>query len=283
MLYTPDKSKRPASWIEIGSIIIRPACRRTSTLTRILRFRKRFEEALRDLPGVARVYQHGSHAELRAARRAQPRLCGMAAAEVRPGARRPRRIDDAQYSAISHRPVRRAARRHGRSSTPIPCTRRASSSISCRTRARRPSSSSRISRTCCSRCSPRTGLKQVLVTGVGDMLGSPKRLDRELRAASRAQAGSGLEHPRFRVLQERSWAAGSGSKMDRGRVGSGGHRFPAIHRRHHRRRQGGGSYPPQHGGERAAGDARGSGRRCSRRRPRRDHRAAAVSHLLAHR
>ena len=98
---------------------------------------------------------------------------------------------------------------------------------------------------------PRTDLKKVLVTGVGDLLGVPRGFIvnfvlRHVRKQIPAWNMPGSIDVQERLGQRPRAQARSGA------LGRGGHRLSAIHRRHHRRRQGGGSHPPQHGGQCAA-------------------------------
>ena len=65
-----------------------------------------------------------------------------------------------------------------------------------RTRAPRRSWCWRISRMSLQKVLPRTQIKQVLVTAVGDFLSFPKSLHRQFRRAPGAQAGAAVEHSR---------------------------------------------------------------------------------------
>jgi long-chain acyl-CoA synthetase len=96
---------------------------------------------------------------------------------------------------------------------------------------------------------PRTDLKNVLVTGVGDLLGVPKGfiVNFVLRHVRKQVPAWRC---RVRVVQERLGQR-AGLKIEPV-PWRRGHRLPAIHGRHHRRRQGRHPHPPQHGGQSAA-------------------------------
>ena len=98
---------------------------------------------------------------------------------------------------------------------------------------------------------PRTDLKKVLVTRIGDLLGVPRGFI----------VNFVLRHVRKQIPQwnmpgaptfKSALGGGLGLKLEPVARGPRGHRLPAIHGRHHRRREGGGSHPPQHGGQCAA-------------------------------
>ncbi len=127
----------------------------------------------------------------------------------------------------------------------------------------------------------RTDLKNVLVTGVGDMLGAPKGwiVNFVLRHVRK-------QVPAWRIPGSVSFktvlGSGLGLKMEPVSLGPRGYCVSAVHRRHDRSRQGCRPHPPQHGGELAAIAGVDQAGAAGRRRPHRDYRAAAVSHLCAH-
>ena len=215
---------------------------------------------LREIREPAGVLQHGHDLDLRPARALEPRVRGVAAAQVGTCARRPGRADDAERPAVPGRAVRRSSRRAWSSSTRIRCTR-------ARELEHQLSDSGAKAIVILENFAhvlqavlPKTQIKNVLVTGVGDLLSLPRgaivnfvlrhvrkqvpawSIPGSLRFKSALSAGLGLETAPVPTV-------------------GGRHRVSAVHGRHDRRRKGRDAHAPQHRRERAAGRAPGSSRR----------------------
>ena len=241
--------------------------------------RGRLRRAMRDRD---RLSQHGHGHDLPRARCALARLRCLAAAARR-----------AQAAAIASPSCCRTCCSI-RSRCSVPCapaswssipTRSippASSSTSSRIRARSRSWCWRTLRPRSSRRCPSTNVRHVIVTGVGDLLDWPKG----------AIVNFVLRHVQKKVPRVADSRGARLSPGARARAAtlpllpvtlrSQRSRLPAVHRRHHRRRQGRDAHARQHGGQHPAVRAPGSSRLrsssvtlCLR--------AAALSHLLAHR
>ena len=159
---------------------------------------------------------------------------------------------------------------------------------------RRPNSStsSRIPapwRSWCWRTSPRrsnrrcphTSVRQVIVTGVGDLLQLAQRRDRQFVLRHVQQAGAALAHSRSARASTRCSRQGRALRAAAGEPGSQRSGLPAVHRRHHRCRQGRDAHPRQHGGQHPAGARLVPAGRARSRNLRL--RAAALPHLFADR
>ena len=214
--------------------------------------RELFEEACAEHRQPAGVLEHGRDPDIRPARHLERRVRGLAAAQIGARTRRPGRADDAEHPAISRGAVRRAARGHGRRQHQ-PALHRARARASAADSGAKAIVILENFAHVLQQVLPRTELKNVLVTGVGDSLGLPRGAIVNFVLRHVRKQVPAWTHARLLALQERA-AGGLAAGSRAGAGGGGRHRVPAVHGRHDRRRQSRDPHPSQHGRERAAGE-----------------------------